>query len=75
MAEIGADDIFKQIFLKDNFCLLIQNSIKFIPKGPNYISSSLVQLMACHRTGDKPLTEPMMNQFPVVYMQPQATMS
>ena len=55
-----ADDIFKCIFLNENVWIPIKISSKFIPKGPiNYIPA-LVQIMAWHRPGDKPLSETMM---------------
>ena len=34
MAAILADDIFKCIFLNENLKILIQISLKFVPKGP-----------------------------------------
>ena len=41
---------------------------KFVLKGPIDKKSVLVQVMACHRTGDKPLPEPMVAQFTDTYM-------
>ena len=35
-------------------------SVKFVPKGPINNISALVQIMACCRPGNKPLSEPMM---------------
>ena len=49
-------------------CILIQISPKFVPKGPIDNKASLVQVMAWHRTGAKPLPEPMMMQFTDIYM-------
>ena len=40
-----------------------------VPKVPIHNMSSLVQVMACRLTGDKPLPEPMMTQFTEAYMQ------
>ena len=37
-----------------------QISLKFVLKGPMYKISTLVQVMAWRRPGDKPSTEPMM---------------
>ena len=37
-------------------------SLKFIPKGPIDYKSALVQAMAWHRTGEKPLPESMLTQ-------------
>ena len=60
MAAILADDIFKRIFLNENVSILIQISLKFVPECPIDNKSALVQVMAWRRTGDKPLSEPMM---------------
>ena len=38
------------------------------PKGPIDSKSALVQVMAWHRTGNKPLPEPMLAQFTDAYM-------
>ena len=43
-------------------------SLKFVSKDPNTNKSALVQVMAWHRTGDKPLSEPMLPQFTDAYM-------
>ena len=58
---IFADNIFKCIFLNENFWIPIKNSLKFVPKGPIDKIPVLVQIMAWHRTGDKPLSEPVMS--------------
>ena len=55
-----ADDIFKCIFLNKNIWISIQISLKFVPKGPINNIPALVQIMACRRPGDKPLSELMM---------------
>ena len=34
--------------------------LRFVPKGPINNNPALVQIMAWHRSGDKPLSEPMM---------------
>ena len=54
------DDIFKCIFLNENVSILIKISLKFVRKGPINNIPALVQIMAWHRPGDKPLSEPMM---------------
>ena len=54
------DDIFKCIFVNENVWLSIKISLKFVPKGSINNIPSLVQIMAWHRPGDKPLFEPMM---------------
>ena len=53
------DDIFKCIFLNENVCISIRISMKFVPKSPIKNIPALVQIMARRRTGDKPLSEPM----------------
>ena len=54
------DDIFKCIFLNENVDISIKISLKFVPKCPINNISSLVQIMAWRRPGDKPLSEPVM---------------
>ena len=63
MAAILADGICKWIFLNENSIILIQISLKFVPKSPIDNKPALVQVMAWCRTGGKPLPEPMMTQF------------
>ena len=53
------DDIFKSIFNESGW-ISITISPKFIPKGPIDYKSALVQVMAWHRTGEKPLPESML---------------
>ena len=55
-----ADDTFKCIFLNENARIFIKISLKFVPKGPINNIPALVQIMAWRRSGDKPLSEPMM---------------
>ena len=55
-----ADAIFKCIFLNENVWILINISLKFVPKGLINNIPPLVQIMAWRRPGDKPLSEPMM---------------
>ena len=52
--------IFKCFFLNENCCILIEISLKFVPNGPIDNKPALVQVMAWHRIGLKPLYEPMM---------------
>ena len=54
------DDIFKCFFLTDNVWILINISLKFVPKGQINNIPALVQIMAWCRPDDKPLSEPMM---------------
>ena len=55
-----ADDTFKRIFVNENVRILIEISLKFVPKGPINNIPALVQIMVWCRPGDKPLSEPMM---------------
>ena len=55
-----ADDTFKCIFLNENVHISIEISLKFVPKGPINNIPPLVQIMAWRRSGEKPLSEPMM---------------
>ena len=59
-----AGDIFNCIFLNENVWIPIKISLKFVPKDPINNISSLVQIMAWCRPGDKPLSEPMMVSLP-----------
>ena len=53
------DDLSKCISLNENVWILIKISLKFVPKGPINNNPALVQIMAWRRSGDKPLSEPM----------------
>ena len=55
-----ADDTFKRILVNENVRILIEISLKFVPKGPINNTPALVQIMAWHCPGDKPSSEPMM---------------
>ena len=55
-----ADDIFTCIFINENCCSLIKFSLKYVRKYPIDNNPALVQIMAWRRSGDKPLSEPMM---------------
>ena len=54
------DDIFQCIFLNENIWISMNISLKFVPKGPINNIPALVQIMAWHWQGDKPLSEPLM---------------
>ena len=56
------DDTFERIDLNENVIILIKISLKFVPYGPINNIPSLVQIMAWRRSGDKPLSEPMMGR-------------
>ena len=59
-----ADDTFKRIFYNEKVRILIKISLKFVPKGPISNNPALVKIMAWRRSGDKPLSEPMMVSLP-----------
>ena len=50
------DIIWKYIFLNENKRILRQKSLKFIPNGQSNNILALIQIMAWHWTGDKPLS-------------------
>ena len=52
--------MFKCIFVTKNVWISIKISLKFILKDPVNNIPALIQIMAWHRLGDKPLSEPMM---------------
>ena len=58
------DDIFRCIVLNENTWIAINISLSFVPKGPIDNIPALVQIMAWRRSGDKPLSEPMMVSLP-----------
>ena len=56
-------------FLNENIWISNKISLKYVPWGLIDNMSALVQTMAWHRPGDKPLSEPMLIQFTDAYMQ------
>ena len=70
-----ADDIRRRIFFNENVWISIKISLKFVPKGPINNIPTLVQIMAWRRSGDKPLSEPMMTWFTDANMRHSASMS
>ena len=68
MAAISQTTFFKRLSMNEKLCIFIQISLKFVRKGPIDSKSSLFQVMAWRRAGDKPLPEPMMTQFTEAYM-------
>ena len=54
-----AHDAFKCVFLNGTVRISIKISLKFVPKGPINNIPALVQRLAWHQPGDKPLSEPM----------------
>ena len=65
--------IFKGIFLNENVRISIDISLNFVPYSPIDYKSALVQIMAWHRPGYKPLSEPEMAYFTEAYMLLSAT--
>ena len=57
---IQGNIICSLIFLNENVRISIKISLKFVTKGPIYNNPELVQIMAWRRSGDKPLSQPMM---------------
>ena len=58
-----ADDVFKCIFVNGNVWISVKNSLKFVSMPPIKNIPALVQIMACRRPGDKPLSEPIIAYF------------
>ena len=52
---------FEIHFFNENISISIKISLKFVPKGVINNITALVQIMAWHRSGDKPLSESMMD--------------
>ena len=59
-----ADGIFRCIFVNENVWIPIKISLKFVLNGSINNIPALVQIMACSRAGDKPLSKPMMVSLP-----------
>ena len=62
-------------FMEENFCILIEISLKIVPGGPNNNKSEQVQVGAWRQTGQKTLPEPMMTKISNAIWHHQATMS
>ena len=62
-------------FMIEKFGILNQISLKFDPKGPIDNGWVLVQVMAWRRTGDRPLSGPMVTQFTDAYMRHKGEMT
>ena len=75
MAAILADDISKWIFLNENDGIQIQISLKLVPRSWVHNKPALGQVMAWHRSGNKPLPELMLTQFPDANMRHYGEMS
>ena len=55
-------------FVNEEFSIVIEISLKCVPKRPVDNNSALVYIMAWRRIGDKPLSEPMLTWFTDAYM-------
>ena len=55
-----ADDNVMRICLNENVMISIKIPLKFVPHGPINNIPAQVQIMAWRRSGDKPLSEPML---------------
>ena len=55
-------------FPKEDVSYLGSNLLRFVPNAPIHNKSALVQVMAWHLTGAKPLPEPMLPQFTDEYI-------
>ena len=69
------DVIFTWIFLIENVWIWIEFTLKFIHNGLINNILALVKIMAWRGIGDKPLSEPMMDQVSDAYMRHSASMS
>ena len=67
--------MFQCIFLIENFLILNEISLKYIPYGLVDNMAALVQIMAWRRTGDRPLSEPMLVCFIDAYIRHSTSMS
>ena len=66
-------DIFKCIFLNKHVWILLKIPLKFVPEVQIKNIPELIQIMAWHWPGDKPLSEPMTASLlrPICVTQPQ----
>ena len=75
MAAILSDNIFKYIFLTENFRSLNKSWLKYVPWGLIDNIAALFQIMAWRQIGAKPLSEVMMICFTDTFMHHLAAMS
>ena len=66
---------FQMHFFYENDVIPLRISLKFVPRSPINNKPALVQVIAWHQTGDKPLPEPMLTQLTDAYMQHWGEMS
>ena len=65
MAAMFQTTFWKAFAWNENIWILIKISLKFVPIGLIDNKWELVQIVAWHRPGDKPLSEPMMVSLPM----------
>ena len=75
MAAISQTTFSNAFSWNENVWIAINISPKFVHKGQINNIPALVQIMAWRRSGDKPLSEPMMAYLNDVYMRHSASMS
>ena len=68
-------DIFKYMLLNENVWILNMIWPKWVPKGPIDNHTALVQITAWCRSGDKPLSKPLMASIGDAYMRHSTSMS
>ena len=73
MAAIS-QTIFSNAFCEWKVCIVIKISLEFVPNGP-INNTVLIKIMAWHRIGAKPLSEPMLTRVTDAYMRHQGEMS
>ena len=67
-------DLFKCVSLNENLWILNKIWLKYVPWGLIDNMAAWVQIMAWRRTGDKPLSEPMLVCYTGAYMRHSASM-
>ena len=70
------DDIFNCIFMNEDIWISIYISLKLVANDQFNNIPALVQIMAWHQPGNKPLSEPMMvSKFTNAYLRHSTSMS
>ena len=64
MTAISQTKHSNAFFISENIIISSKISLKFVPTGPVNNIPALVQIVAWRRSGDKPLSEPMMVSLP-----------
>ena len=75
MATVFHTTFSKAFSSVKKYCILITIVLKCLLKDAIDNIAALVQIMAWRRTGDKPLSEPMMTEFGDAYMRLAASMT